>query len=85
MTKDFITLEQFNSDQLNNLIERTITDKKLYLSGKGPAPLTRQTLAMIFEKPSLRTRVSFEVAMTQLGGAATYLDQTSIGDRKSVV
>ena len=79
MIKDFITLEQFNTNQLENLIKRTIADKKLYLSGKGPAPLTRQTLAMIFEKPSLRTRVSFEVAMTQLGGAATYLDQTSIG------
>ncbi len=86
MIKDFINLSDFNGQQLNKLIDRTIADKPAYLAGTGPTPLERKTLALIFEKPSLRTRVSFEVAMTQLGGTTTYLDQTSIGlgERESV-
>ena len=42
-------------------------------------PLAGRTMALIFEKPSLRTRVTFEVAMTQLGGAAVYLSTNEIG------
>ena len=42
-------------------------------------PLAGRTMALIFEKPSLRTRVTFEVAMTQLGGAAVYLSTSEIG------
>ena len=42
-------------------------------------PLAGRTMALIFEKPSLRTRVTFEVAMTQLGGAAVYLATSEIG------
>ncbi|HNX27502.1 MAG TPA: ornithine carbamoyltransferase [Phycisphaerae bacterium] len=79
MKTDFINLTDFSSTQLQKLIDRTIEEKPLYRAGCGPAPLERKTLAIIFEKPSLRTRVSFEVAMTQLGGTTTYLDQMSIG------
>jgi ornithine carbamoyltransferase len=79
MIRDFIQLSDFTTQQLTTLIDRTIAEKPDYLSFAGPTPLKGKTLAMIFEKPSLRTRVSFEVAMTQLGGAATYLDQTAIG------
>ena len=84
--KDFIDLADFDASQLASLIDRTIEEKAMYLAGRGTAALSRKTLAMIFEKPSLRTRVSFEVAMTQLGGTATYLDQTAIGlgERESV-
>jgi ornithine carbamoyltransferase len=77
--KNFITLNEFTGPQLTSLIERTLDEKPAYRNHSGQAPLARRTLAMIFEKPSLRTRVSFEVAMTQLGGAAMYLDQASIG------
>jgi ornithine carbamoyltransferase len=86
MQKDFINLADFSPEQLSGLIDKTIADKPAYLAGRGPTPLERKTLALIFEKPSLRTRVSFEVAMTQLGGASTYLDQTTIGlgQRESV-
>jgi ornithine carbamoyltransferase len=79
MTKDFIDISQFSSKQLGALLDRALADKKLFRAGKLPATLERKTLAMIFEKPSLRTRVSFEVAMTQLGGHALYLTQADIG------
>ncbi|MBN1556230.1 MAG: ornithine carbamoyltransferase [Phycisphaerae bacterium] len=79
MKKDFVSLADFTSEQLQTLIDKTIAAKPAYLQKQGPAPHARKTLAMIFEKPSLRTRVSFETAMTQLGGTATYLDQTAIG------
>ncbi len=79
MTKDFLNLSDFTPNQLRSLLDRAIADKKLLADGKLPARLERKTLAMIFEKPSLRTRVSFESAMTQLGGHAIYLAPTDIG------
>ena len=47
--------------------------------GGGHDLLRNKTLALIFEKPSLRTRVSFDVAMQQLGGHAIYLNQAEVG------
>ncbi len=79
MIKDFISLADFEPQQLAALIDRAIRDKGLFRAGKLPATLERKTLAMIFEKPSLRTRVSFETAMTQLGGHSIYLTQSDIG------
>ncbi|MBT3278136.1 MAG: ornithine carbamoyltransferase [Phycisphaerales bacterium] len=75
----FLTLDDFTPAQLAKLVDDTIASKPAYKANVGAAPLAGQTLALIFEKPSLRTRVSFEVAMTQLGGATTYLDQSTIG------
>ncbi len=77
--RHFLTLDEFSPAQLAKLIDDTIASKPAYKSGTGATPLAGQTLALIFEKPSLRTRVSFEVAMTQLGGATSYLDQATIG------
>src|ERR1035437_5424133 len=79
MIKDFIEISQFTGKQLSGLLDRALADKKLFRAGKLPAGLGHKTLAMIFEKPSLRTRVSFEVAMTQLGGHAMFLAQSDIG------
>ena len=79
MIKNFINLRDFTPRQLENLLERAIADKALYQAGKLPATLERKTLAMIFEKPSLRTRVSFETAMTHLGGHAIFLTNADIG------
>jgi len=77
--KDFIELKDFTADQLAGLMERAIADKQLYREGKLSPTLTRKCLAMVFEKPSLRTRVSFESAMVHLGGHGLYLTQSDIG------
>jgi len=59
---------------------------KLKKKAKGRLPLQGKTLVLIFEKPSLRTRVTFEVAINQLGGKAIYLSPTDIkmGIRESI-
>jgi len=77
--KDFIDLSDFTGKQLQTLLDRAIADKALFRQGRLPQTLQQKTLAMIFEKPSLRTRVSFETAMTDLGGHAIYLAQGDIG------
>ena len=77
--KDFIGIEDLSGEQVRRLIDQAILDKAAFRAGKLPASLTGRTLAMIFEKPSLRTRVSFEVAMTHLGGHAIYLAPADIG------
>jgi ornithine carbamoyltransferase len=79
MIRNFINIADFTSEQLTGLLDRAISDKALFKQGKLPATLKRKTLAMIFEKASLRTRVSFETAMTQLGGHAIYLTNADIG------
>ena len=59
---------------------RQVVDAALRLKNGGSAPvLAGKTLALVFEKPSLRTRVSFDVAMRQLGGHALYLSPAEVG------
>jgi ornithine carbamoyltransferase len=79
MMKHFVNLADFSGGQLDAMLLRAIEDKAKYLAGVLPPTLARKSLAMIFEKPSLRTRVSFETAMTHLGGSAVYLTQADIG------
>jgi len=57
--------------------------EELKKTGSNKTILQNKTLAMIFEKPSLRTRISFEAGMTQLGGHAIYLSPNDIGIRKT--
>jgi len=77
--RNFVTLADFTGEQLDALLQYARRQKETFKAGRLAPTLSRRTLAMIFEKPSLRTRVSFEAAMTQLGGHAINLDQQHIG------
>ena len=67
--RDFLAIADFSRDELTQLLERA----RLLKAGVDRAQLTGMTLAMIFRKSSTRTRVSFQVGMTQLGGHALFL------------
>lgn len=71
--RHFLTLMDFTPAELTQLIARAIQMKKQWKSGEIYEPLKNMTLAMIFEKSSTRTRVSFEAGMNQLGGHAMFL------------
>lgn len=73
MTRHFLTLLDLSADELGYLIQRAIELKTMLRKGQQHQPLAGKTLGMIFEKSSTRTRVSFEVAMTQFGGASIFL------------
>jgi len=73
--KDLISIADLTSDDIQNLIKSAVALKQ---SGKKPL-LEGKILALIFEKPSLRTRVSFDVAMNQLGGHALMLSPAEVG------
>ncbi len=71
--RHFLTLMDFSQEELQQLIARAIELKKIHKSGEIYEPLKNMTLAMIFEKSSTRTRVSFEAGMNQLGGHGMFL------------
>ncbi|MEP6985922.1 MAG: ornithine carbamoyltransferase [Chloroflexota bacterium] len=84
--KDFITLSDWSTKDLWGLIDLAVHLKFEWKSGGNRPIMHGKTLAMVFEKPSLRTRVSFEVAMKQLGGDAIRIgpDEVGLGKRESV-
>lgn len=73
MPRHFLKVTDFSADEVRTVLARARELKAWQKSGKIHHPLAGKTLAMIFEKPSTRTRVSFEVGMFQLGGHALYL------------
>ncbi len=73
--RDFLSMADLAPDELTRVLDTALALKR---DGSGPA-LAGRTLALLFEKPSLRTRVSFEVAMVRLGGRALYLRQEEVG------
>jgi ornithine carbamoyltransferase len=77
--EDFLAISAFSSDELQNLLDESRSLKALYKSGRRDLCLAGKTLAMLFEKPSLRTRLSFQVAMTDLGGSPIYVKPEDIG------
>lgn len=77
--KDFFAIKNYSRDQLNELLELSAGLKRLYKAGGKDLCLSGKVLAMIFEKMSLRTRISFEVAMTDLGGTGIYIKPDDIG------
>ncbi|ARN57741.1 ornithine carbamoyltransferase [Sedimentisphaera salicampi] len=84
----FLSIKDCSADQLEELLELGIDLKKLYKSGARDLCLEGKILAMLFEKPSLRTRMSFQTAMIDLGGQAVYVkteeDAGGIGKREPV-
>lgn len=78
--KHFLSIADFSSKEILEIFSLALKLKKqLKQTGKNKELLKNKTLAMIFEKPSLRTRLSFEIGMTQLGGHAIYLGPNDIG------
>ncbi len=75
---DLLTLDELESKEINNIIDLAIDLKKQQKKGKEKPLLQNKTLAMIFEKPSTRTRVSFETGMFQLGGHALTLSPNDL-------
>jgi len=80
--RHFLDLDQFDSAALRGILDLGFA----YKHGRRDRPLAGKTLAMIFEKPSTRTRVSFEVAMRHLGGDTIFLDaaDTQLGRGETV-
>ncbi len=77
-TRHFLSLLDFSSDELLALIDHAIDVKRRLKEGVSHTPLSGKVLAMIFEKSSTRTRVSFEAGMSQLGGHAMFLSPQNI-------
>ncbi|MDA0755998.1 MAG: ornithine carbamoyltransferase [Crenarchaeota archaeon] len=73
-----LTLDELDSKEINNIIDLAIDLKKEQKKGKSKPLLQNKTLAMIFEKPSTRTRVSFETGIFQLGGHALTLSSNDL-------
>ncbi|MDX1551176.1 MAG: ornithine carbamoyltransferase [Marinobacter sp.] len=71
--RHFLTLNDLSSDELEQLLDHGTRLRKEWRQGTLRETLKNRVLAMIFEKSSTRTRVSFEAGMTQLGGAALFL------------
>lgn len=84
--KHYLSLAELTSDQFMGLIRLAVNLKREWQAGGNPPLLLNKTLGMVFTKPSLRTRVSFEMAMLHLGGQALYLspNEISLGQRESV-
>src|SRR5256885_11880043 len=85
--KDFISIADCTKEELREFLDVAKRLKNQYKStGRNDPLLAGKMLAMIFEKPSLRTRVSFAVAMQHLGGAAIMLrhEEVSLGQREAV-
>ncbi|WP_174842803.1 ornithine carbamoyltransferase [Candidatus Oscillochloris fontis] len=90
MVRHFLSVTDMNREESEALLDRAAALKaEWYAVGRGVhpgLPMQGRTLALVFEKPSLRTRVAFEAGMTQLGGHPSYLSANDIdmGGRESV-
>jgi ornithine carbamoyltransferase len=85
MPKDFLSVADWSPEELLRMLDRAKQLRLLHRAGERPQTLQGRTLAMYFEKPSLRTHVTFEAGMAQLGGHAILLrpEQVGIGTRES--
>jgi len=86
MKRDFISIDNFTAAELDQTVKLAAQLKKVRKTSHDLRPLVGRSMAMIFEKPSLRTRVTFELAMVELGGHALNLQSVGVqlGERESV-
>lgn len=84
--KHFLSLADLTPEELDDLLKLGLTLKDEWQKGGNKPVLQGKSLALVFMKPSLRTRVSFEMGMVHLGGYAFYLspDEIKLGSRESV-
>jgi len=84
MNKDLLSLKDLSATDLAELLDLSLLIKKNYKNNIGTKVLTDKSFALIFEKPSTRTYVSFDIAINQLGGHCVTLPPTSLGGRESL-
>lgn len=72
--RNFLDIDQYDQETLRHILEHAKERKAANKAGEEDQPLKGKQLAMVFEKPSTRTRVSFEVGINQLGGQAIVID-----------
>jgi ornithine carbamoyltransferase len=77
--RDLLSLAELSRDEFDAILSSALQLKRAWREGVRPSPLKHKTLAMIFEKQSLRTRSTFDIAMFQLGGHSILLSQNYIG------
>jgi ornithine carbamoyltransferase len=77
--KHFLDVSDYAPAEIQDMLDLAIQLKKEHFAGGNPPIFKNKTLAMIFQKPSLRTRVSFDMAMRHCGGDALYLSPNEIG------
>jgi len=86
MKKDFLAVSDYTPAELQGMLDLAIRLKQEWQAGGNEPLLKNKVLGMIFQKPSLRTRVSFDMAMRHLGGDALYLspNEIGLGQRESI-
>ena len=77
--KDFLAIADYSPAEIQDLLDLAVTLKNEWKTQGNPPYLKDKVLGMIFQKPSLRTRVSFDMAMRHCGGDALYLSPAEIG------
>ncbi len=83
--RHFLTLADLGPEAMREILDLAVKIKRAWMAGDSTPYLRNKVLGMIFQKPSLRTRVSFDVAMLQLGGNGLYLspNEIQLGQRES--
>lgn len=79
MKRDFLAIADYSADEIMEMLDLALDLKKEYLSHGNKPTLSGKVLGMIFNKPSLRTRISFDMAMRHLGGDALFISPAEIG------
>jgi ornithine carbamoyltransferase len=79
MKRDFLAIADYSAEEIKEMLDLALDLKKEYFSQGNKPILSGKVLGMIFNKPSLRTRISFDMAMRHLGGDALFISPAEIG------